>query len=98
MITDVTDVRRAQAESFAKDKLESFVPGLVGVSHVIQDILPLLKISVSKQAVLEVDLGKDLSRGVGRRRTNSPNRAEPCHKRLRRHRRPRSSGVTQIRP
>jgi PAS domain S-box-containing protein len=125
VVTDVTDVRRAQAESFAKEKLESLgmlasgiahdfnnllggiiaqaelalaqiadgsnpeeelnairdvalrgseivrelmiyagkesgVLGLVDVSHVIQEMLPLLNVLVSKHAVLEIDLGKDL--------------------------------------
>ena len=39
---------------------ESGVLGLVDVSQVIQDMLPLLKVSLSKHAVLEIDLGKDL--------------------------------------
>jgi PAS domain S-box-containing protein len=125
VVTDVTDVRRRQVESFAKEKLESLgmlasgiahdfnnllggimaqaelalaqvadganpeeelnairsvahrgseivrelmiyagnesgVLGLVDVSHVIREMLPLLKVSVSKHAVLEIDLGEDL--------------------------------------
>jgi PAS domain S-box-containing protein len=125
VITDVTDVRRAQAESFAKEKLESIgmlasgiahdfnnllggmlgqaelalwqlaaganpeeelnairdvalrgseivrelmiyvgketdVVGLVDVSRIVQEMLLLFKVSVSKHAVLETDLGKNL--------------------------------------
>jgi C4-dicarboxylate-specific signal transduction histidine kinase len=39
---------------------ESGVLHLVDVSHVIQDMLPLLKVLVSKHAALELDLGKHL--------------------------------------
>jgi PAS domain S-box-containing protein len=125
VITDVTDLRHAQAESFAKQKLESIgvmasgiahdfnnllgavlaqtelasaqlnaglnpneqldairdvalrgseivrelmiyagkesgAPGMVDVSYLIQEMLPLFRVSVSKHAALEIDLGKDL--------------------------------------
>jgi two-component system cell cycle sensor histidine kinase/response regulator CckA len=39
---------------------ESAVVGLVDASRVVKEMLPLLKVSVSKRAVLETDLGKDL--------------------------------------
>jgi PAS domain S-box-containing protein len=124
VITDVTDLRHAQAESFAKQKLESIgvvasgiahdfnnllgavlaqtelasaqlnaglnpneqldairdvalrgseivrelmiyagKAGMVDVSYLIQKMLPLFRVSVSKHAALEIDLDKEL-RGV----------------------------------
>ena len=39
---------------------ESEVIGLVDVSRIVKDTLELLKVSVSKRAVLETDLGQDL--------------------------------------
>jgi two-component system, cell cycle sensor histidine kinase and response regulator CckA len=39
---------------------ESEVVGLVDVSRIVTDTLELLKVSVSKRAVLELDLGQDL--------------------------------------
>jgi C4-dicarboxylate-specific signal transduction histidine kinase len=39
---------------------ESGALHLIDVSHVIQDMLPLLKVLVSKHAALELDLGKHL--------------------------------------
>jgi PAS domain S-box-containing protein len=39
---------------------ESAVVELVDVSYVVQEMLELLKVSMSKRAVLEIDLGKDL--------------------------------------
>jgi PAS domain S-box-containing protein len=125
VVTDVTDARRAQSESFANQKLESIgvvasgiahdfnnllggvlaqtelaraqfaagsdpneeleairdvalrgseivrelmiyagresgAPGIVDVSYLIEEMLPLFRVSVSKHAALEIDLGKDL--------------------------------------
>jgi signal transduction histidine kinase/ActR/RegA family two-component response regulator len=39
---------------------ESEVPGLVSVSRVVEEMLGLLRVSVSKHAALETDLGQDL--------------------------------------
>jgi CheY-like chemotaxis protein/two-component sensor histidine kinase len=39
---------------------ESVVVGLVDLSRVVKEMIELLKVSVSKHAVLETDLGKDL--------------------------------------
>ncbi len=39
---------------------ESEVAGLVDVSRIVKDTLELLKVSVSKRAVLEINLGQDL--------------------------------------
>jgi signal transduction histidine kinase/ActR/RegA family two-component response regulator len=39
---------------------ESEVPGLVNVSRVVEEMLGLLRVSVSKHAALETDLGQDL--------------------------------------
>jgi two-component system, cell cycle sensor histidine kinase and response regulator CckA len=39
---------------------ESEVVGLVDVSRIVEDMLALLKISISKHAVLEIDLGQNL--------------------------------------
>lgn len=62
---------------------ESTAQGLFDVSRNVEEMLELLKVSISKHARLETDLDEGLPVVPGKRLTNFATCNESCHERVR---------------
>ena len=63
-----------------QDKATLVAP--VDLSQLVEEMIELLKVSISKHVVLKTDLSQRPSRGLGQRATAPANRDEPDHQRI----------------